>query len=171
MPLSREASKNILNRIVDELLDSLEGGPVCQAFVKNGVVVIEDLLSLDKHKIQSLDYVQKSEKGAAARSLTKGLQRRVFLFLAWHEELVKAHGGEPLNEEDWSRVSEEDFDDFRIRNGSRIASTFNSATVSHTKGVGTLRKPSALYVKRTVAGDLAHCQMLCSEQGIEGVYG
>jgi hypothetical protein len=39
---------------VQELLDSMDG-PLCQAFDKNGVKAIADLLSLDKQKIHLLD--------------------------------------------------------------------------------------------------------------------
>ena len=61
MPLTRAASDKIFNKIVDELLDVMENGPVRRAFKRESISTLEDLIGLDERTIAGLVYAPEDE--------------------------------------------------------------------------------------------------------------
>ena len=84
MPLTREAKKRILKKVIDEILDTFPGGPVSKAFKQNDVYMIANLVSLNKQMIQSFDNINGKDDDAVVYVLNKGMQHHFIISIEWY---------------------------------------------------------------------------------------
>jgi len=140
-PSPTDRSEFVLKHLLKTVLGFRDGSPPTLALAFDGIETVHDLLSLTEARIDTLCYIPPDET-RLPKSLPLGHRNKLQLFLRWRHHLETLQGGRMMSLDDWMKVEQADFDDFRISSPSEIP----TSTATGFPGTSTpvAAKPSNL---------------------------
>ncbi|KAG7339414.1 hypothetical protein IV203_025409 [Nitzschia inconspicua] len=111
MPLTKSQRAQALEHILTNVFDLEANDPLRASLRDDGIVGIYDLVSMEREYVKSLTYLDEVD-GTQQRTLVpRGTARLIIIlkdFLRY-----KVAMGEPVDD-DWTRITQEEFDSFRV---------------------------------------------------------
>jgi Reverse transcriptase (RNA-dependent DNA polymerase) len=137
MVLTRTEARNVFDHLLDNVLNRYGSVDLKVALTQEGYEDVFLLLSLDDATIESLEYMDPddSTKKVSIKKSDKGLLKTFRAFVN-HRNVT----GNPIKDEDWMKLTQTEFDDFRIDPAnlpSSIASPTSALTSAPARNTST----------------------------------
>ena len=137
MVLTRTEGKTAFTHVLDTVLGRGDGTPLKMALLAEGIDDIFSLVSLNENAINTLEYKDENDALKPIRLSDKMLLKCFLMYV-----FAKKNEGELLTD-GWTKITQADFDEFRI-NPSFIANNTNIPITSSSTAPAKPAPPTAL---------------------------
>ena len=111
MVLTRNEAKSTFTHILDNVLGRGDGAPLKTSLVDEGIDDIFSFMSLDENTIDGLKYEDQDDDNIIKPiRLSDKMLLKCFLHFVTNKDLE----GNTINDHDWIKITQEEFDEFRI---------------------------------------------------------
>jgi Reverse transcriptase (RNA-dependent DNA polymerase) len=111
MVLTRNEAKSTFAHVMDNVLGRKDGSALKSSLVDEGIDDIFSLMSLDESTIDGLKFKDQADGDALKPiRLSDKMLLKCFLHFVTNKDLE----GTPINDHDWTNITQEEFDEFRI---------------------------------------------------------
>ena len=144
MVLTRNEARATFTHVMDDVLGRKDGSALKSSLVDEGIDDIFSLMTIDENSIDGLKFKDTADDNAMKPiRLSDKMLLKCFLHFVTNKELE----GTPILDHDWSKITQEEFDEFRISPTYVTTRTSNALSLpaTHRTGPSTSTNPSSSY--------------------------
>jgi hypothetical protein len=139
MVLTRNEAKSTFAHVMDNVLGRKDGSALKASLVDEGIDDIFLLMSLDEGIIDGLKFKDQADGDTLKPiRLSDKMLLKCFLHFITNKDLE----GNPINDHDWTKVTQEEFDEFRISPSYIATRTPNALSLPATRKTGPNTSPN-----------------------------